>query len=274
MAERTAPKLSKWPFLVGDLVLLALAVWIVQQYPHPLPTWPLFFLVACVAGGAWIMVTSFLVEYRARLQFAEAESLTTAVEQIKSLRSLTDQIGFATAQWQVVQEHSGRTVEEARGIAAKMAAEAKAFAEFMQKANDTEKAHLRLEVEKLRRGEGEWLQVLVLLLDHVYALNQAGTRSGQPTLIAQLGNFQSACREAVRRVGLIPFEAKADEPFQAESHQLLNPEAKPADGVPIERTLAPGYTFQGHMIRRALVDLAEPKPPESAPEAEPPLGSS
>jgi len=33
--------------------------------------------------------------------------------------------------------------------------EAKAFADFMQKANDVEKSHLRLEVEKLRRSEGE-----------------------------------------------------------------------------------------------------------------------
>ena len=45
----------------------------------------------------------------------------------------------------------------ARHVADKMAAEAKAFAEFLQKANDTEKSHLRLEVEKFRRGESQWL---------------------------------------------------------------------------------------------------------------------
>ena len=41
-----------------------------------------------------------------------------------------------------------------------MTAEARAFQQFLDKANDTERNHLRLEVEKLRRAEGDWLQVL------------------------------------------------------------------------------------------------------------------
>ena len=280
MNDRMAPKLSKWPFFLGDLLLVGMAGWIVYHYPHPLPTWPLFILVGCVAGGAWIAVKPFLEEYRAEVKFAEDEGLTTAVEQINNLRNLANQISFATAQWQVVQEHSGRTVDEARGIAEKMAVEARAFTDFMQKANDAEKAHLRVEVEKLRRGEGEWVQLLVLLLDHVYALYQAGVRSGQAALIGQLGNFQNACREAVRRVGLVPFEAKPDEPFNAQSSQLVDPEAKPPEGARVAATLAQGYTFQGQLIRRALVNVTEPAPdadldvtepvPDSASEAAPP----
>ncbi len=266
MSERTAPKLTKWPFFVGDLLLVGLAGWIVQHYPHPLPAWPLFFLVVCVASGAWIAVTPFLTQFQAEMKFAEAESLTTAVKQINTLHNLIDQINYATAQWQVVQEHSGRTVNEAKGIAEKMAAEAKAFAEFMQKANDTEKAHLRVEVGKLRRGEGEWLQILVHLLDHVYALHQAGLRSGQAPLVEQLSNFQNACREAVRRVGLIPFEAEPDELFNAQSHQLPDPEAAVPDGARVGGTLAAGYTFQGQVIRRALVNLTEAPAPEAPPE--------
>ena len=61
-----------------------------------------------------------------------------------------------------------------------MAAEAKAFTEFMQKANDSEKAMLRLETDKLKRAESEWVHVLVRMLDHVYALHIGAMRSGQP----------------------------------------------------------------------------------------------
>ena len=61
-----------------------------------------------------------------------------------------------------------------------MTGEVRQFTEFMQKMNDSEKAALRLEVEKLRRGEGEWLQVLVRILDHVFALHAAAVRSGEP----------------------------------------------------------------------------------------------
>ena len=44
--------------------------------------------------------------------------------------------------------------------------------EFLAKANDSEKGFLRLEVDKLKRAEGEWLQTLVRILDHVNALHQ------------------------------------------------------------------------------------------------------
>lgn len=274
MSERKMPKLPKWPFFAGDALLVGLAYWIVQHYPHPLPPWPLFFLIACVAAGAWIAVTPFQTEFRAQMKFAEADSLTSVVEQIGHVHHLADQIGFATAQWQVVQEHAGRTVEQARGIADKMTAEAKAFAEFMQKANDAEKGHLRLEVEKLRRVEGEWLQVLVHVLDHVYALYQAGLRSGQSALIGQLSSFQNACRETSRRVGLIPFEARPDDPFNEQAHQLVDPQAKPPDGARVGDTLATGYTFQGQCLRRALVTLAETSAPQPSGEAQLPLEAS
>jgi molecular chaperone GrpE (heat shock protein) len=152
-----------------------------------------------------------------------------------------------------VQEHSARTVTASKEITDRMAAEAQSFAEFMQKANDSEKATLRLEVDKLRRGESQWLQLLVHLLDHVFALYQAGARSGQPNLEAQLGQFQEACRDLVRRVGLAPFEATMDEPFDAERHQVAEGQPAPAPESRVVQTLATGYTFQGQILRRSLV---------------------
>ena len=125
-----------------------------------------------------------------------------------------------------------------------------------EKASDSEKSHLRLEVEKLRRAESEWLQVLVMLLDHVYALYLAGRRSGQPNIIEQLSTFQSACRDVARKVGLVPFEAGPDEPFNPSLHQLLdNQNQLPAENARISDTLAPGYNFQGQLIRNALVSV-------------------
>jgi molecular chaperone GrpE (heat shock protein) len=270
MSERTAPPMAKWPFIVSDLLLLTLAGWIVCHYPRPLATVPLLLVVACVAFGAWVCVTPFLMQHRADLQFAEAAALTNAVEQINTVRNLANQISFATAQWQIVQEHSGRTVNEARDVAERMTAEAKAFAEFLDKANDAEKAHLRLEVDKLRRGEAEWVQIIVRLLDHVFALYQAGVRSAQPVLIEQLGNFQTACRDAARRVGLVPFEAQADAPFDEKLHQLPDSDAKAPADARVVGTIATGYTYQGQLLRRALVSVEAP-PAAPVIEAEPQL---
>lgn len=270
MSQRIGPKLTKWPFLVGDAVLLCIAWWILNHYPHPLPGLPLALMVGSVVVGAWLAVTPFLTQFRADLQFAEAASLAKAVEEINNVRTLANQISFATAQWQVVQEHANRSVEEARKITQEMTTESKAFAEFMAKANDKEKAHLRLEAEKLRRAEHEWLQVVVALMDHVYALYRAASQSGQPNLVTQLGNFQNACREIVRRLGLVPFEVPVDTAFDQNLHQVPQAHAQlPADAR-IAETLAPGLNFQGQLLRKALVLVQrEPTPdsPATTPEA-------
>ena len=66
-------------------------------------------------------------------------------------------------------------------------------------------------MDKLRKMEGDWLKVAVQILDHVFALFRAAERSGQPALIEQLGQFQNACRDAARRIGLVPFAPGAGE---------------------------------------------------------------
>ena len=145
-----------------------------------------------------------------------------------------------------------------------MAVEVRQFAEFQQKMNDTERAALRLEVEKLRRSEEEWLQILVRIMDHIHALHTAAARSGQPELATQIGSFQNACRGVVRRVGLVLFGAEAGEKFDAQKHRAHGVENPSADAA-VAETLAPGITFQSRLVRPALVRLraaGEPVPPE------------
>jgi len=268
MSAQQAPSPTRWPFIVADTALLAAAFWIVNHYPHPLPVTALALAVGCVVLAAWLAVMPFRMHYQTLVRFAEAGELNDAVNQINQVEAVADQIQNATAQWQGVQEQSTRAVTAAREISERIEAEAKAFAGFMQNANDQEKATLRLEVEKLRRVEGHWLQVLVHLLDHVYALQQAGARSGQPNLEAQLGRFREACYDVVRRVGLLPFEAASGDGFDPEKHQVVDGKTEPEMGSLIGPTLAAGYSFQGQMVRRCLVSI------ESAVPAVPPVGET
>jgi molecular chaperone GrpE (heat shock protein) len=257
MSDSIAPKLAKWPFFVGDGLLLGTTYFICYQSKFALGHWELCFVVLCAVGGAVLGVAPFLLEYDALVKVAEAGALTTVVSQFKKLEEIAGQISGATGKWQDAQEQADKTATTAREIAERMTGELQAFSEFMQRANDNERATLRLEVEKLRRGESEWLSVLVRMLDHVYALHQGACRSGQPKLIEQVGHFQNACRDAARRVGLTPFTAKEAEPFDAQRHQLVDENAKPsADGV-VAETVAVGYTFQGRPLRPALVRLRE-----------------
>jgi len=237
-----------------------------------LSVWGMLACVVAVGAGAWLAVTPFLVEYRATSRIAECANLHVVAERFAHLQALANQIQNATGHWQTAQDQAGKTVATAGEIADRIATEAKAFTEFLQKANDNERANLRLEIEKLRRAEGDWLQVVTRMLDHVFALHQAAVRSGQSSLIEQLGQFQNACRDAVRRVGLAAFIVAPDELFDEKLHQLVDPQQTLLPASRVAETVATGYTYQGQLLRRALVALqpgaatdAEPANPSTAP---------
>lgn len=211
----------------------------------------------------------FILEYRVAARLLESAALGTVMSQLKGIEAVAAQISSATGNWQAVQENSDKTLAGAKAIADRMTSEVQGFGEFMQKINDNEKSNLRLEVEKLRRSENDWLQVLVRTMDHVHAIHKGALRSGQPAVIEQLTNFQNACRDAARRVGLTPFLPAPGDPFDPARHQLVPDHPTPAPDAKVDDTIATGYTFQGLLLRPALVKLALAEKPEEAQEAAP-----
>lgn len=280
-------KVPKWPFFLADAFMLGLAYFLFYyQARFPLTQWEVVACGVCVTLAALLGILPYLLEYRAVIKYGalikliEASSLSAATEKIQNLESCVAQIGAATDHLSTAQAQANKTAGLANEITERMAQEVKDFTAFMQKANDGERATLRLEVEKLRRSEAEWLNVLVYTLDHIFALNKAAERSGQENLVKQLGQFQNSCRDAARRVGLVPILAAAGEAFEASRHQLSEGEATP--GALIGEVVACGYSFQGKMVRPALVKLqtaatesAPAEGAESAPgQSQLPLGSA
>ena len=172
------------------------------------------------------------------------------------LDQLAAEIRGATNQWVELQSQTTQAASSAKQVADGLAGEAKALTKFMQRSDETEKTHLRLEVEKLRRGEAERLQVIIHVLDHVFALFQAAERSGHPDLIDQLGHFQKACLETVRRIGLVQMGVEAGQAYDPELHKLQDNAAAVENGL-VAETVAAGYTYQGQMLRRPVVALKE-----------------
>ena len=245
---------------MADAALLGVAWLIYWQSRAPMTVWDAFLCAGSVAFGAGLCVTPFLLEYRAAMKLTEADRLANAVLRIENLEILGRQITQATAGWQTAHEHATKTVDAAREIAQALTTEARAFGEFLKKANDTEKNHLRLEVDKLRRAENEWLQILVRILDHIFALYQAARHSGQAKLIEQIGQFQNACRDISRRVGLVPFVVIPGEPYDPKVHQLADASLVPAAEARVAETIATGYSYQGQLVRPVLVTLQGGQP--------------
>jgi molecular chaperone GrpE (heat shock protein) len=269
-----APKINKLPFLVTDLVFLGVALAIIMKSSHPIGGTHIFAAIICVALGAWAGITPFLRDHEVQIRHAETDHLKDTVSEIKQLKTVANYIQTATAQWQMLQENSNKATGSMKEMAERLSADAKDFSDSVRKASDSEKQTLRLEVEKLKRAEGEGLKIMVALLDHVYALYSAGVRSGQPNVVQQLTGFQAACRDVVRRVGLVPIEVNAGESFDPNVHQVHGGDPEATTGAPITGTLATGYTYQGQMLRPALVTLrpVEPGPTENkiSEEAESP----
>ncbi|HMO66453.1 MAG TPA: hypothetical protein PKE47_14735, partial [Verrucomicrobiota bacterium] len=167
MSATNPPRLGKLPFLAADLTLLAAAAALVWAGPRPLGVWPALAVAGCAALGAWLLVLPFLKEHEADVAREHRGDLAGTLAQIQKLESAAMQIGQATASWSGVAERAARSVETAGAIEARLSQEARAFGDILRKQNEAEKQTLRLEVEKLRRAEGEWLQAAVRVLAHV-----------------------------------------------------------------------------------------------------------
>jgi molecular chaperone GrpE (heat shock protein) len=264
MNEPSVPRLSKLPFVFGDILLIATAAY-AALHGSFLGPWQFVAVVAPVAFGAWLLAWPFVLEFRAAAKLAESTALDGVTAKIQDLDKVSANISHAILEWQHVQQTAGQTVTAAEHIAERMTTEARNFGEVMTRMNESEKSHLRLEVEKLRRAEGDWLGVTVRMLDHVYALHKAATRSGQRNVIEQLTHFQNACRETARRLGVVPVVPETGVPFHPDAHQLLDG-ATAGDGVVIADIIAPGFTFQGAVIRLPVVTVngAKTEEPKAA----------
>ena len=251
-----------------------MAYFIYWESKYPLGRWEITACGVCVALGAVLGILPYLLEYRALLKRIEANALETVTEKIQKLETVATQISSATNHWQAAQDQADKTAALAREIADRMAAEVRDFSAFMQKANDTEKTTLRLEVEKLHRAEMDWLQSLVFVLDHVFALHAGAVRSGKTELVEQLTHFRNACQESVRRVGLVAFVPAPGDAFDPARHQCAEGGDVPANAR-IAEPMAVGFTLQGRIVRPAFVrlasvEVAKPASPELRDPENPP----
>ena len=256
--DREPARLAKWPFYLADLLLSAVIIFVLYQLGTFEGTGEMVIVAVCLgvaAIAAWISVVPWLREHEASVRINDSSNLRSSLEQIKSVEKIADLIRQSNTQWQGVQEASARTVTTAREITDKMKLEADEFMKFIANAHDQERAGLRLEVEKLRRMEADWIKVAVQMLDHVFALSRAAERSGHQQIIKQLQQFQNACRDVARRMGLASFVPAVGEPFDQRAHQLPNPQMTPKEGDTIQDVLASGFTYQGQLLRRSLVLL-------------------
>ena len=115
-----APKLPKFPFIAGDLVLIATAFFIASRSASPITPVPLLAITICVVLGAALAVIPFLADY-ARRQDAE---LTERQNQIAALARTTadsaEQLGIVAAGLNGIAESSKHHLDSLGQLPAKL----------------------------------------------------------------------------------------------------------------------------------------------------------
>jgi len=97
--------------------------------------------VLALGRGAAVAIAPFLLEYAAQVETGEAAVSLRSWRKFKTSSALPAKSGGATGKWQegAGNRRTGRL--PARGNRGADAAEVKGFTEFMQRANDSEKAN-------------------------------------------------------------------------------------------------------------------------------------
>lgn len=255
MSEIACPRTTKWPFIVGDVVLVGTAGGVAALAHGGFIPWTgptVGIVVAAVAAGAWVLITPFLRDQEAAVRLTEQEGLADTLRQVRQLEQAAAGIASGAALIQAGQQSLDRSRGAAEAMAEVMIAERKHLSELQSRTLDQERQTLRIEVEKLRRSDEEAVRVLCHLLDHNYAVFLAGQRSGQAGLAQQLAQYRGACLDAVRRLGLVAHEAQPGEVFNPEIHQTADGQP-PVEGARVLGTIACGYSLRGAGIRPIIV---------------------
>ena len=99
MKDATDWKIPKWPFLLGDVLLLGFAYFIVWKSPHPIAKWEIIACFASAATGTLVGIAPFILDYRAMGKVIEMGALGSIAEKIQNLEKLAAQIASATNEW-------------------------------------------------------------------------------------------------------------------------------------------------------------------------------
>src|SRR5688572_157331 len=150
-----SPTLPKWPFILADVLLLAISAWMLLKL-LPTRTTAAYVVAGCAVVawivGAIICVWPWVAEFKAQTQQAQNEILTDALQQIDRLEEIGARVQAATGSWQSAQDSAMRVMQAAKEIEERIKTDSKDFMDFAERINADEKQNMRLEVEKLRRS--------------------------------------------------------------------------------------------------------------------------
>jgi hypothetical protein len=157
----TSPRPPKWPYLLGDALLLALACIVGLSAESPFAPLALSVVFGCVALGAVLAALPYIFDFFAEERAAVAEFRQKLETQNARLAHGIETLAAAGAQLKAAQEAAAKAVHTAEALPYKLQEKIAEFTTQLQEHDDEEKTAMAKELETLRDTEGQRLTALV-----------------------------------------------------------------------------------------------------------------
>lgn len=237
---------------MADVILIAAAV-LFLFFVKPLSGAACWCIALLFCGGAWASIWPWMQEERTKAALSELDGTKSIEESVRKMAIFAQGINTSLSALENAQKAMENTTKALASVDEKMSATTKDWERRVSKAAQYEKNTFILEVNKLRQEEKGWIETGMGLLDHILGFTGAGLASHQPQIVEQMSRFRGACLEITSRIGIQPVLPARDEPYNPDMHRLPPnaPQAEP--GSKIAHVLAPGYIYQGQLVRKTTV---------------------
>lgn len=155
------PKLSKLPFIIGDVALFAIVGFIAWKAPNPFAGGALIAMTCCGAFGALLSAVPFVLDYGRKTDALQSDRQDQIAALAQTTAASAEQVSIAAVGLQSIAEVSARTAKTLETLPLKLQEKIAEFKSQLNEVSVTENEALEQELQTLRTAETERLQSAV-----------------------------------------------------------------------------------------------------------------
>jgi predicted house-cleaning noncanonical NTP pyrophosphatase (MazG superfamily) len=153
-----APKFPKLPFLLGDVILLAVAAYVAVAAGTPLPPAAIYAITACVGLGAILAGIPFVLDYNRRQDALLSERQAALEALVRTTAAAAEQASISASGLHQIAELAQKNLRQAEQLPQKLQERIHEFTRSRDEAMAAELEALQQEVNTLRASEAEKLE--------------------------------------------------------------------------------------------------------------------
>ncbi|HEX9783793.1 MAG TPA: hypothetical protein VGA56_13800 [Opitutaceae bacterium] len=248
----SSPPVNRWPFILGDLLLLAVACGVVAVDKSPPGLTTIIIVCVCVLAGVGLWIAPYMMQFEAAVRLAEASARDQLEAQGRRLVQAAEQLSNAVSRSQSTEEQAGQALGTLEEVAEKLAAQADDFAQALARSSEREIAELKTQIERLARER-----------DHRFSTLEKNIAS----ISAALQEVHSASKDAVST------RARAFEELHARLDDVGARVDDISNSLQHPRSTAPVRSSKSEEVTHRHADKSSAKlPPSATPEPPNPAG--